>query len=216
MALYQGFSSSHLSSKLSGVAPALVIALVATLASAAPPVTQGNSTFLALGDSVAFGFITQDGFAYGNANNFVGYPDYAGRDLRFDTANGACPGETTGSFISPNAADNGCEAYKTDFPLHVAYISTQLDFATSFLATHKQTRLVTIGLGANDGFLLEAACGGNIVCIQDGIPALVGMIDSNMNTILGDLRATGFRGVLMDISPKVYEAQDRLKLLSFK
>ena len=186
MALNLGFSSSHLASKLSGVALALVMEAVATLASANPPVAQGNSTFLALGDSVVFGFIAQDGFAYGNANNFVGYPDYAGRDLRFATANAACPGETTSSFISPIGPDNGCRPYKTDFPLHVGYTSTQLDFATNFLATHKQARLVTISLGANDGFLLEAACGGNIGCIQAGIPALLGTIYSNMNTILGD------------------------------
>ena len=200
MALNQGFSSSHLASKLSGVALALVMAAIATLASAAPPVTQGNSTFLALGDSVVFGFIAQDGFAYGNANNFVGYPDYAGGDLRFDTANAACPGETTSGFISPIGADNGCRPYKTNFPLHVGYTSTQLDFATNFLATHKQARLVTISLGADDGFVLEATCGGNIMCIQDGLPALLGTIYSNMNTILGDLRATGFRGVLMVVN----------------
>jgi lysophospholipase L1-like esterase len=200
MAPNRGFSSSHLTSTLSGVALALVTAAVATLASAAPPATQGNSSFLALGDSVVFGYIADDGFAYGNANNFIGYPDYAGRDLRFDTANAACPGETTGSFISPSAADNGCRPYKTNFPLHAGYTSTQLDYATNFLATHKQARLVIISLGADDGFLLEAACGGNIACIQNGLLALLGTIYSNMNTILGDLRATGFRGVLMVVN----------------
>jgi lysophospholipase L1-like esterase len=176
------------------------MAAATTLASAAPPVTQGNNTFLALGDSIVFGFISDDGFAYGNANNFVGYPNYAGGDLRFDTANAACPGETTSSFISAIGADHGCRPYKTSFPLHVGYASTQLEFATAFLATHKQARLVTIGLGANDGFLLQEACGFDIACIQAGIPALLGTIYSNMNTILGDLRATGFRGVLMVVN----------------
>ena len=195
-----GLSPSYLARKLSRVALSLAIAAAATLAVAAPPVAQGNSTYLALGDSVVFGFITQDGFAYVNANNFVAYPDYAGRDLRFDTTNAACPGETSGSFISATAPDNGCRGYKTTFPLHVEYASTQLDFATSFIATHKQLRLVTISLGANDTFLLEFTCGGNIACIQQGLPQLLSTIYSNMNTILGAVRATGFRGVLMVVN----------------
>ena len=72
---------------------AIVMAAAATLASATPPSAPGNKSFLALGDSVPFGYITADGYAYVNSNNFVGYPDWAGGDLRLDTANAACPGE---------------------------------------------------------------------------------------------------------------------------
>jgi lysophospholipase L1-like esterase len=204
----QGFSFSRHANTLLRLMLALFMTGVATLASAASPAALGNSAFLALGDSallalgdsVVFGYITQDGFAYLNAENFVGYPAYVGRDLRFDTANASCPGETTSGFISLTGADNGCRPYRANYPLHVAYASTQLDFATAFLAAHKQTRLVTISLGANDGFLLESACGGNIACIQNGLPALLAMIHSNMNTILSNLRATGFRGVLMVVN----------------
>jgi lysophospholipase L1-like esterase len=181
---------------------ALLITGVGTLASAAPSAALSRSTsFLALGDSVVFGYITQDGFAYINADNFVGYPAYVGRDLRFDTiANASCPGETTSGFISLTGADNGCRPYRANYPLHVAYTSTQLDYATTFLAAHRQTKLVTISLGANDGFLLQSACAGNIACIQAGLPALLNTIYSNMNTILTNLRATGFRGVLMVVN----------------
>jgi lysophospholipase L1-like esterase len=188
---------SHVASKLRGLAFALVTAGAATLATAAAP--EGGA-FLALGDSVVFGYITQDGYTYLNPNNFVGYPDYISRGLHLNTANASCPGETTSGFISSIGADNGCRPFRANFPLHVGYGSTQLDFATNYLATHRQTKLVTISLGANDAFLLQNACNGDPACIQAGLPTVLGTIYSNMNTILGNLRATGYRGVLMVVN----------------
>lgn len=181
------------------IALALVLAAVATTASAKPPAARGNDGFLALGDSVAFGYITADGYAYTNAMNFLGYPAYVGAGLRFSVANAACPGETTSGFISLSGDDNGCRAYRFGghFPLHVNYSGTQLDYAVSYLRSHKQTRLVTIGLGANDAFRLQAACLGDTQCIMNGLPALLGTIYGNMSTILQNLRATGYKGVLM-------------------
>jgi lysophospholipase L1-like esterase len=172
----------------------------AASASAAPSDAAEDRAFLALGDSVAFGYITQDGYAYINPDNFIGYPSYAGLKLRLDAANAGCPGETTGSFISLTMPDNGCQGFRARFRLHVPYGSTQLDFATRFLATHDDTRLVTIGLGANDLFLLEDACAGDLGCIQIRLPAVLATIRSNMDTILEDLRATGFTGVLMVVN----------------
>jgi lysophospholipase L1-like esterase len=180
----------------------MVIAGAATLASATPPPAPGNRSFLALGDSVPFGYITADGYAYVNANNFVGYPDWAGGDLGLDTANAACPGETSASFIYflPNVPDLGCRAFRASFPLHVSYASSQLAFATNFLTTHKQTRLVTIGLGSNDVILLEMSCNGVPTCIQVGLTQVLHTLSLNMGTILHDLRGTGFRGVLIVVN----------------
>ena len=200
MASIRGFSWSQLAIKSRAAALAMVMAGATTVASADPPDARGNDSFLALGDSVPFGYIAADGFAYVNANNFVGYPDYVGGDLRFKTANAACPGETSSSFISPTGPDNGCRAFRARFPLHVSYTSTQLDFATNFLATHKQARLVTIMLGANDGFLLQQSCHGDLACIQAGLPLVLGTLAANMNTILGRLHATGFRGALVVVN----------------
>jgi len=200
MASIQGFPLSQAAIKASAAALAMVLAQAATSASAAPPDAPGNASYLALGDSIPFGLIAADGFAYVNPRNFVGYPDYVGGDLRLHTANAACPGETSSSFISPTGADNGCRAFRASFPLHVGYTSTQLDFATNYLATHKQTRLVTITLGANDGLLLQQSCNFDPACIQAGLPQAVATLTANMNTILGRLRATGFRGVLMVVN----------------
>jgi hypothetical protein len=58
-------------------------------------------------------------------------------------------------------------------------------------------------LGANDAFLLQAACSvapDPNACIQAGLPVLLGTIYSNMSTILQDLRSTGYRGVLMVVN----------------
>lgn len=194
------FALSQLAIKLCTVALAMAIAGAATLASATPPLAPGNGSFLALGDSVPFGYIAGDGPAYVNPKNFVGYPDYVGGEERLDTVNGACPGETSSSFIFSTGADNGCRAFRANFPLHVSYTSTQLNFAMSFLATHKQTRLVTINLGANDGLLLQMSCNGDPTCIEAGLPRALATLKLNMDTILRSLRATGFRGVLIVVN----------------
>jgi lysophospholipase L1-like esterase len=169
---------------------AMVMGGAATLASAAPPSAPG---ILALGDSVPFGYIANDGPAYVNSNNFIGYPDYVGEDLRLGTTNAACPGESSVTFISSNLADPlgqfGCRAFHAKFPLHVSYTSTQLEFAKNFLTTHKQTRLVTISLGTNDVF----GCLGNLACFEP-------QLSVNMAQILQGLRSTGFRGVIIVVN----------------
>src|ERR1700675_1552205 len=144
---------SHLRIRMRAVVVGLLGVGAAIFFSAGTPAEAKDRPYLALGDSVVFGFITQAGFEYVNPNNFVGYPSYADAALRLDAANASCPGETTSGFISSSGADNGCRPFRGSFPLHVAYTSTQLDFATRFLHANRSTRLVTIGLGANDLFL---------------------------------------------------------------
>jgi lysophospholipase L1-like esterase len=161
---------------------------------------ERGKDYLALGDSVAFGYITQAGFEYVNPANFVPYADYAGFELRLDLTDAACPGETTGSFLSSSAPDNGCRAYRGAFPLHVTYSSTQFAFAKSFLEARRDTRLVTISLGANDGFLLEDSCNQNPECIAAGAPQLFATVAANMQTILAGLRATGFKGTIIVVN----------------
>jgi lysophospholipase L1-like esterase len=168
-----------------------------TLSAAPRDGDEGDRPYLALGDSVPFGFITQAGFEYVNADNFVGYPEYIARALRLDPAEASCPGETSGSFLSSSAADNGCHAYRANAPLHVTYTSTQLRYASSFLKNHRETQLVTIGLGANDLFLLETSCGGDPACISAHLPEALASIGANMETILSSLRATGFRRTIV-------------------
>jgi lysophospholipase L1-like esterase len=155
---------------------------------------------LALGDSVSFGFITNAGFEYVNPANFIGFPEYVGPLLKLHTSNAACPGETSGSFLSSTAPDDGCRFYRSQAPLHARYTSTQLDFAVSFLKSHPDTRLVSIGLGANDVLLLRTECANDPTCIALGLPRVLAAVETNLASILGDLREAGFRGITVVVN----------------
>ncbi len=156
--------------------------------------------YLALGDSVSFGFITQAGFEYVDPDNFIGFPTYVGQTARLNTTNAACPGETSGSFRSAAVPDDGCRTYRGAVPLHVSYASTQLDFAVSFLKSHPDTRLVTVGLGANDILLLRSLCLNDPTCIAAGLPGVLGGIIANLQLTINDLAAAGFRGIIVVVN----------------
>lgn len=175
----------------------LVVCLVVIAASAAMPSESSPRPYLALGDSVVFGFINNAGFEYVNSANFIGFPDYAARALRLTDFNAACPGETSGSFLSALAPDNGCSFFRSQAPLHVAYSGTQSSFALAFLAAHRQTKLVTVMLGANDVELLQTACAGDPTCIKNGLPEVLAAVTQNIGTILGQIRGTGYKGVII-------------------
>lgn len=155
---------------------------------------------LVLGDSVAYAYIDSAGHEYINPQNFLGFADDLERMLGVKAVDAGCPGEATGSFLSSMAADNGCRAFRSAFPLHVAYPSTQLAFATSYLMHHHDVQLVTITLGANDGFLLQKSCAAQAdptACIEAGLPTVLATVAGNMQTILADLRATGYGGAIV-------------------
>jgi lysophospholipase L1-like esterase len=152
---------------LAGPAMVAAVSLTSALpAAAAPPGgTGGSGTYLALGDSVAFGYVPPNAVPapnYLDPSSFVGYPEDVAQALHIPVANASCPGETTASFYIPGAQSNGCEnspgssvGYRTEFPLHVQYAGTQMLYALKYLATHRNTRLVTINIGANDVFLCQ-------------------------------------------------------------
>jgi lysophospholipase L1-like esterase len=156
--------------------------------------------YLALGDSVSFGFIVNAGFEYVNPENFIGFPDYVGQALKLRTSDAACPGETSGSFLSSTAPDDGCRFYRSQVPLHVSYASTQLDFAVSFLRSHPNTRLISVGLGANDVLLLRTHCANDPTCIVLGLPQVLAAVETNVATIIGDVRAAGFKGIIVVVN----------------
>ena len=166
---------------------------------------DGHREALVLGDSVPFGYIASVGYDYfyTRPENFVGFANDLGDRFHLEVANASCPGETTGSFLSSTAPDNGCRAYRRLYPLHVDYHSTQLDFATDYLRRHHQVQLVTIMLGANDGLLLEASCASQPTpalveeCIEAGAPALLETVASHIERILTELRATGYAGAIV-------------------
>lgn len=166
----------------------------------------GPAPYLALGDSVTFGFVAHPtpppggGDPYKNAANFVGYPTYVGNTLGLSTTNASCTGETSGSFLDLKAADNGCHVYRASYPLHVSYPGqSQLQFATAFLKSHPTTELVTLGIGANDGLLVIGNCGGltNTGCINAQIPTVLSTLTTNLTTIVQAVRGAGFNGTFV-------------------
>ena len=179
-----------------------VAALAVGCSSATKPIAVHHAadqtpSYLALGDSVVFGF-RLNAPSYKDTAGFIGYPTYVGSRLGLVTTNASCPGEATGGFISATSPiDNGCKFFKSQFGLHVKYAGSQLDYAVAFLREHPQTKLVTLGLGANDGFLLQRQCGSKASCLQSGAAKVGRQIVSNLETILHDLLATGFHGKLL-------------------
>ena len=171
------------------------VALLATLAttllagpalSSALAASSRPQEYLALGNSVAFGFNPL--LDPHNADNFIGYPTPVAAALKETLTNPSCPGETSSHFISLAGSDNGCGFYRQNFPLHVTYSSSQLDFTDGFLQTHPMTLVVSIDIGANDLFVLQKACGGNIGCIESGLPGMLATLSANLDTIYGHIR----------------------------
>ena len=181
----------------------------ANAAPAAPaPVTAG-SRYLALGDSVAFGYreaTNPPAPNYFDAASFVGYPENIGAELGLQVTNATCPGETSASLINDKAQSYACETnydrtgpgYRTYYPLHVKYQTSQLRFAVHFLMRHPDTRLVSLAIGANDGFLCQATTSDN--CASE-IGGVLAKVKTNVGTILSRLRnVAGYTGQIVIVN----------------
>jgi lysophospholipase L1-like esterase len=186
-----------------------VIAAVGAGTTSADPVTgsDANGTYLALGDSVAFGYVPPAAVPapnYDDAHSFLGYPEYLAQQLRERVSNASCPGETTASMLTAGAQSNGCEnspgspiGYRTLYPLHVQYRGTQMAYALHYLAVHHHTRLVTIDIGANDVFLCQETTADHCSSAAE-LAGVANEIAGNLATILHDLRIdAGYQGPIV-------------------
>ena len=157
----------------------------------------GNGTYLALGDSVAFGYIPPQATPppnYLDPSSFLSYANYTADALGLKLTNASCPGETTASMINTKAISNGCEntlgqpgGYRTVFPLHVKYQGSQLAYAVSYLKSHPHTRLVTIDIGANDAFVCEETTTDGCTSPTE-LAAVLNTITSNLRIIYQGIR----------------------------
>jgi lysophospholipase L1-like esterase len=191
---------------LAVVLAALAVAVLAPSAGARPPFFAGKPpstgrpsspgrppfagrpanrapTYLALGDSLAFGYSEakfnsllpeEPASAYD-----TGYVDDFGKLLGLfepgvQTVNDGCP----------------CE-YGLHFPLHHPYSGSQLADALSYLSSHPgAVNPITIDIGANDALgVIEGVCKLEAKCIQEQAPALFVHVGTNLALILGQLRA---------------------------
>jgi lysophospholipase L1-like esterase len=140
---------------LFAVIVAAFLAVPAAHASPPPKHNPPKSVYLALGDSLAFGYQqakfiqnlpTEDPAAYN-----TGYVDVFAQRLRaidpkIQTVNLGCPGETTSSLLGLAPCP-----YNQAFVLHNEYSGSQIDAAIAVLRAHPgQVSPVTIDIGAND------------------------------------------------------------------
>jgi lysophospholipase L1-like esterase len=194
-----------------------VLACLLALAPALPASATSTSnshpnTYLALGDSVPFGYnpillqkLLESGGPPVDPSAFVGYPQLAANLFRprLKVFNASCPGETSGSLINMTAKDNGCQSYRHIGALHVSYRGSQLQYAERYLTANPRTKFVSLMIGANDLFLLQASCAQAAdvdVCIIAGLPALLSALRANLKTIYKGLRATGFKGEFVAVT----------------
>ncbi len=163
----------------------------------ARPVTSGSG-YLALGDSVPFGYQEPQVVPapdYANAASFANYPDLIGQELHLTVANLACPGETTSSFIDTSAVSNGCEntlgdasnSYRGQYPLHYQYSGSQLAEAIAYLDANPNVRLVSLMIGANDVFVCQETTSDACASTSEQLK-VAATIAKNVGTILSAIR----------------------------
>jgi lysophospholipase L1-like esterase len=163
--------------RLIGIAVALV-ALAATMfaptanAAEPPPI----KTYLALGDSLAFGYTQQkfeenfpnDAPAYFEENYANGYAkkvraSKTENNKGLVVVNNGCPGETSGGLIGSEPPT--CSYQKAGLPLHNGYVGhTQLESALSVLTSGGKgppahpVRDVSLNIGSNDELAAVGSC----------------------------------------------------------
>ncbi len=167
-----------------------------------------NYTYLALGDSISFGYDPNVTTLF--PANYTGYPEIVAADLNVSEVNASCPGQTSASFLT-GEPDNGCEdnggapGFKSAFGLHAAYTGTQMNFAVSQLRANPNIRLVTLSIGGNDLLLLQKTCQTAPIfsdCVANALndqspTGFLGTYGNNLGQILGAIRGTGYQGAIV-------------------
>jgi lysophospholipase L1-like esterase len=188
----------------------IAAALIAPAAQAAQTGTKlvpPKADYLALGDSLAFGYQEAkfrallgdppDPTRVDPAAFNTGYVDDFSAALAplspgIDTVNYGCPGETTDSFLGVTPC-----GYALVFRLHDSYSGSQMGAAQAFLSAHpRETSPVTIDIGANDVLATVSACRTDPApfpdapsCVAGRAPATFAHIVQNLGTILTNIDA---------------------------
>ena len=190
-----------------------------------------HSEYLALGDSLAFGFnpLVQPP----DLANYIGYPKIVAGLLHFQLSNPSCPGETTSTFIDTSTmpsdyypgfycvpsnnqvfvpSNNG----ETQLTYFVPYDGApdQLDYATTFLAANPGTKLITIDIGLNDVGLVQINCANAPQdCLSELSTALAG-VSQNLAQIFSSLRGTGYQGPIIAVDAFSFNYSDAVESLA--
>ncbi len=169
------------------------------------PTPRPQLTYLALGDSLAFGYSLSRfesllpeenpaGFDTGYVDDVSHVLEHLDPDLQ--VVNDGCPGETTESFIT-----GPCQ-YQLSYPLHHPYTAgktgSQLADALTYLKEHPgAVNPITIDIGANDALGLVQNCKLEAECIMKDAPGLLERISTNLGLILTELRSAAPRALIV-------------------
>jgi lysophospholipase L1-like esterase len=174
------------SKKLPLLTVALALALTATglASSASGPVYQPpQSYYLALGDSMAYGFQPTKAKPGVRPSDFdTGYVDVFAASLRklspkIQVVNYGCPGETAVTFTR-----GGCQGLADGIKLHDAFRGSQLKGAVAFLRAHPgKVSPITVTLWGADLFPLSPR--------GKRAPSAIASFGSRFGSILRQLRA---------------------------
>jgi len=182
----------------------LLLGVVVILCLAVLPVTAGiasrsslpvyqppQSFYLALGDSITYGFQPNKPKAAPPTAFDSGYVDLFAARLRklapkIQVVNYGCPGESTRTFVA-----GGCEGRGDVRALHASFKGAQLNAALAFLRAHPgQVGPITLTLFGNDWFpVVFDRCKGKLPCIRQRAPSEIASFGSRLTSILNRLRA---------------------------
>jgi lysophospholipase L1-like esterase len=171
-------------------------------AQSGPNTESNNGGYLALGDSLPFGYnpLVQPP----DLSHYFGYPSIISAISEKSLTNASCPFETTGTFLSGRTTADGlfgCPIWRAASgltnPLFVSYSGSQLVYATTFLQSHPNIRLVTIQLGGNDLADLAFSCQGVPACELPRLPATLAQVASNLGMIIAHVRGAGYSGPIV-------------------
>ncbi len=193
----------------------LLVGLIAAIGSLAFTATAGavniGKTYLALGDSLAYGYHAAqfkhelETKGYVEPSTFdAGYVDDFATALkifnpRLQVIDDGCPGETTETFINGSGVAGYCAGGPTGTPFPYAFLhhsyapySSQLADALAILKENPNVSPITLDIGANDVLqFLASTCGfpATFTCTPTQIEAEFAHIGSNVYSIMAQLRA---------------------------
>lgn len=171
---------------------AIAVAVTSTAATASPAhFNPPKKYYLALGDSIAYGFQTAKAQAGLPPQMFnTGFVDGFAARLRqlrpgVESVNFSCPGESTTSFATP------CMWKSSGHALHDDYSGSQLAAALAFLKAHRgQVSPITLSLNGNDiNEFLRSCPPGDLDCIITGASAAMERYRTRMTAILKALHS---------------------------
>ena len=158
---------------------------------ASPAMAAPQPYYLALGDSLAFGFQPTKARRGLPPRGFdTGYVDVFAARLRtlvpgIQVVNYGCPGESLVTFIRGD-----CFWLEEGGRLHDSFRGAQLDAALNFLRAHPgQVSPITVTLWGNDVGRFEERCRNELRCIRKRAPRALASMASRLYSILSQLRA---------------------------